>query len=87
MKRERKRVSWAKSPAGGTSMSPRSSAMQNVDPARIVFGTARELTPARSGAERRGRGFAFARKDLFYSAAGNLWNRFHRLQLFTQEGT
>ena len=26
-------------------------------------------------------------KGLFYSAAGNLWNRFHRLQLFTRRGT
>ena len=26
-------------------------------------------------------------KRLFYSAAGNLWNRFHGLQLFTRRGT
>src|SRR5213080_2049870 len=37
--RERKRVSSAKRPAVGASMSPRSSQTQNVEPSRIVSGT------------------------------------------------
>ena len=71
----------------GTSMSPRSSAMQNVDPARMVFGTARELTPWPRGCAGLARPVCIRSKRLFYSAAGNLWNRFHRLQLFIRRGT
>ena len=68
-------------------MSPRSSAMQNVDPAIIVSGTARENTPCPAAARRLALRVCIHSKGLFYSAAGNLWNRFHSLQLFTRRGT
>src|SRR5436190_13766790 len=42
--RERKRVSSAKRPAVGASMSPRSSQTQNVEPSRIVSGTPVTIT-------------------------------------------
>ena len=62
--REETRVVVGEEPGGrDIDVAPLVAAMQNVDPARIVFGTARELTPVPRlrGASRCG--FAFARKD------------------------
>jgi hypothetical protein len=36
IQRERKRVSWVKNPIVGSTMSPRSSERQKVDPSRMV---------------------------------------------------